>query len=47
MTLASLGIIYSTSARWQLEASVPEAVFKRYLAAAKRAGQEITAQGLL
>ena len=47
VTLASLGITYSRSARWQLQAAVPEAVFRRYLAAAKRAGREITAQGLL
>ena len=44
MTLASLGITYSRSAPGQLQAAVPEAVFRRYLAAAKRAGREITAQ---
>jgi hypothetical protein len=47
VTLASLGVNQQASARWQLQAAVPEAIFKRYIAAAKRARHDITAQGLL
>jgi hypothetical protein len=47
MKLDDLGIERNQSARWQREASVPEAVFKRYVAAANAAHQDVTAQGLL
>ena len=47
LTLANLGIDPSESSRWQLEASVPEAVFTRYVAAATAAQEDITTQGLL
>jgi hypothetical protein len=46
LKLADLGINRDKSARWQLEASVPESVFLEYLAAAEQAGLEITSQGL-
>jgi hypothetical protein len=47
VSLESLGIDHNESARWQREAAVPEAVFKRYVAAASAAHEDITAQGLL
>jgi hypothetical protein len=47
LTLANLRIDRNESSRWQLEASVPEAVFTRYVAAAIAAHEDITTHGLL
>lgn len=46
-TLASLGITYTQSRRWRKEASVPEEVFKLYVAAINSAGDELTSAGVL
>jgi hypothetical protein len=40
-------VVLGESSRWQLEASVPETVFTRYVAAATAAHEDITTQGLL
>lgn len=47
LKLADLGISQSQSRRWQMEASVPEATFRRYVEAANTQFVEITASGLL
>ncbi len=47
LKLSDLGINLSQSSRWRREAAVPEAVFERYISAANKLGQDITAQGLL
>jgi hypothetical protein len=47
LKLSDLGIDHNQSARWRREATVSDAVFERYLAAANELGKEITAQGLL
>ncbi len=45
--LRDLGISATQSARWQLEASVPEPVFHQYIRSATEQGKELTAAGLL
>lgn len=45
--LCDLGLNYKQSQRWQLEASVPEEDFLRYIAETRAAGEEITSAGLL
>jgi hypothetical protein len=45
--LSELDIDHNQSARWQREASVPDAVFEEHIAVLKKAGKEITARGLL
>jgi hypothetical protein len=47
LKLGSIGVNYSQSARWQLEASIPDEVFERYILEARRSGKELTAKGLL
>jgi hypothetical protein len=47
LKLAELGISHNQSALWRREAAVPEPVFEQYLAMANRAGQDITASGLV
>jgi hypothetical protein len=46
LKLADLGIDRNKSARWQLAASIPDSVFRAYLAAAEESGTAITTQGL-
>jgi N6-adenosine-specific RNA methylase IME4 len=47
VTLEKLGVNKVHSSRWQLEASVPEEEFLRYVAEMRAAGEEITSAGLL
>jgi len=47
LKLEEFGISYTQSARWQLEASIPEEVFERYLAEAQQARKELTASDLI
>lgn len=46
LKLADLGIDRNKSARWQLAASIPDSIFRAYLAAAEESGTAITTQGL-
>ncbi len=47
LKLADLGISQSQSRRWQMEASVPDTTFRRFVEAANKESVEITASGLL
>jgi hypothetical protein len=47
VSLARLGISKSQSSRWQLAASVPDKAFRQYLSRTKKAGEELTSEGLL
>ena len=47
LKLSDLGITAAQSLRWQRESRIPEEEFCRYIAAARAAGREITAAGLL
>ena len=47
LKLSDLGISKSQSKRWQLEASVPEEVFEKYVESASTLCEELTAAGLL
>ena len=45
--LKDLGINKNQSSRWQMEAEVPDSVFRLYLKVARQEQREVTAQGLL
>lgn len=45
-TLQEIGINKKQSHRWQLEASIPEEVFEKYVAEVKQSGSELTSIGL-
>ena len=47
LTLRDLGIDKNQSARWQLEASVPDDVFQHYILTAHAEGREISSAALL
>ncbi len=47
LRLARFGIDRNESSRWQHEATVPEAMFKKYVTTANKLGRDITSQGLL
>ena len=47
VTLASLGVSQNDSTRWQALASVPEAVFREYVAACCREGLRLTTRAVL
>lgn len=46
-SLRTLGINKSQSSRWQLEASVSDEVFEKYISQTKEAREEITSEGLI